>query len=253
MRIVEPFSAHSTMKRYILFFAFCFLFVTCTQNTIPDLPPEEPEEPEEPDEPWFAKYQIPEDILYSISTEELAEICIHFPLYGDCMMQPHFIHCNECIDMYIRKSNALSELFKREDCLDELLKRYDEFVSNIEVNYSELGGQDLYSHQDFEILIGRYKTSDENAVEIYREILRHLVDGFETKRKFPEVFTHMYIPSSYVARMNMIENISPGTLLSKLTPSWILDYYKFVPCYISWNYGLEEAVIIDELSYELIK
>ena len=256
------------MKKYIFILAFCAFFIACDRSQAPEIPekpekpevPEEPKDPEEPEDPeifddnWLARFQIPEDILFSLSTEELVEICLHFPsLYGACVMITYIpaIHCNDCMDKIIGKSNGLSELFKRKDCLDVFLKKYDEFISNIDG--SELEFEDLVLHMELEMLISRYKSNDDDAIETYRKILRHLVDGFEAKLMFPEVFTDMQLPTNYIARMNMIENISPGTLMSKFEPSWWWDYFTFIPCYCSWHTGLEEAIVINELSYELIK
>ena len=304
------------MKRYFLFFAVFSLFIGCSQDQeVPEVPPEEPEVPEEPEltgldkcaccngEPvegysWFREVvwscetpmvqclsnmkpmdfcQIPDDVLYSLTTEELLEICIQYPeLYDWCVFLHQWDSVRDCIchlNEAISRFNGLSELFKREDCVYELLKRYDEMIDNIPKlsTCSRLQGESTqYSKvgklfKDMEILISGYQTDSDAAVETYREILLHLVAGYDTMLMFPKIFTISQLNSNFIARMYTIDKIRPGALRSKIESAgwknvegidptaWYYDLIDLIPCYNRFYPDQNEGIFINELSYELIK
>ena len=267
------------MKKCVIFLMFCSFLLTCGQHQQEPDPLVEPEKPcgccnVEPIEEytwyrelvwdypynggfddWVLNNQIPDDVLYALSTEELLEICIRFPFltYRCVFYTQSGIHCNDCMDDVISSFNGLSELFKRENCIDELLKRYDEIVKNIAAVCFD--SKSIYwIFEDLEILIGRYQCNDDNAIEVYREILRHLVNGFEAKLLFPEIFSSSSLCTNFIARSNMIEKLSPGTLLSKIELEWwVPQYFSWIPCWAHWYPDMDEYIVINELSYELIQ
>ena len=65
--------------------------------------------------------QIPETILKKISTEELIETCMNYPLYGDMLA---YENLQKGIEAVIEGFNGLQELLKREDAGSELFLRY---------------------------------------------------------------------------------------------------------------------------------
>jgi len=261
------------MKKCVIFLMFCSFLLNCGQHQQEPEPPIEPEKPcgccnVEPiegyiwyrelsiwdypsrwdyqnDDEWLDSAQIPTNVLSSLSTEDLVEICIQHPisLYFWCgVFLAYTEDVNVCMDNIVNSFNGLNELFKREDGVIELLIRYDEIVSNIAANCSENVCLSIYL--DLEILLGRYQTNNDNAVEIYREILRHLVDGYHAKLLFPEIFSVMFsLTPNYVARANMITRIRPGSIPSK----------PDLPCIFGYQPDDIERNLIDELSYELIK
>ncbi|MDR0795681.1 MAG: hypothetical protein LBE79_06475 [Tannerella sp.] len=264
------------MKNLIYILTFCSFFLTCCQTQ------REPEVIiEEPEEPcgccnvvaiggyiWYRElsvwnypfnlnpnlwaglttlekmddYHIPDDILKTLTTANLVEICCQYPfLFMWCGLMHISPDMNPCLDDAISRFNGFDELYKREDTAYELLKRYDDLVEHIAVVCS-IEGSELVLYADLEVLLGRYHKSDDDAVDIYREILRHLVEGYEAKILFPDVFSDFAsLMPNFKARMNIIEKISPCALspVNELIMIWGLmpDYKDF----------------INELSYELIK
>ncbi|MDR1543620.1 MAG: hypothetical protein LBS50_04260 [Prevotellaceae bacterium] len=68
--------------------------------------------------------QIPQEIIGQLSTKELAEICLNYPLYTD------YLALNDerkGINLIIKNINGFSELAKRKDGTLELIKIYREF------------------------------------------------------------------------------------------------------------------------------
>jgi len=268
-----------TMKKYA-FILYISLFITCDQVQ------QEPEiiiDPEEPEIPcgcckvdpiegyvwyreltlwnypsrqdyntyeeWKSNLQIPEDVLHSLSTKDLVEICIQYPLgiYGWVIVTSDYsVSCrnwNDCMDNLISSHNGLSELYKREDSVKKLLEKYDEIVMNMASFCSNDNQGSSFNYGDLEMLLGYYQSKEDNAVEIYKEILRHLLDGFHAKLSFPEFFTPTFYFSNIIARANMIERISPNSLLSQLTHPYYIVYF---PLMFTDTYNL-----INELSYKL--
>ena len=295
------------MKKYLLFFVISSLFITCSSNLeAPEVISEEP--PEEPsvNKPcgccdvvpiegysWFHEVvwkcetplalcligrepmdfcQIPDDVLNSLTTEELVEICIQYSyLYNWIFVNSKNIQYHDCsfyINDVISNFNGLIELFKREDCLYELLKRYDEITCNMSAVCKSIDLATRILIKDIELLISAYQTDDEDAVETYKEILRHLMDGYHAQQMFPEIFYPTLdlfsSNTNFIARMYMIEKISPGTLRAKVESEsasagwhwaieWYLDISNLIPCHDCFYPDQYEGIVINELSYELIK
>jgi len=157
-----------------------------------------------------------------------------------------YIDCdvNACMDKMISSFNGLSELlFKREDGVSELIKRYDDLIINLAAICSHDGGG-IMNYADLEILLGRYHSDNDNAVDTYKEILKHLVVGYHAKLLFPDKFSLFYCyQSNFIARANLITRISPGSIPSR--PK-LPDVFGF--------HGADqsECELINKLSYELI-
>jgi hypothetical protein len=196
-------------------------------------------------EEYVISLNIPDVVLFSLTTDELTEICILYPqgIY-------FWISAVQCYDFnilcpdwrvnmeYMKSTfNGFDELFKREDTPEVLLKRYDEIVKNIAAICSDTDIPiDIFA--DLELLLGNCQTNDD--VEIYREILQYLMDGYHAKLMFPEIFSDHSLYSNFIARAIIIEKISPNALLSKVESPF--------------GYPEKNTMrIIDELSNELIK
>ena len=95
--------------------------------------------PVKPDTPEWANFdsytemvaacQIPEEILLSVSTEELTDIVLRYPLIADPMLWNSLTRgLNALYDNF----NGIRELFKREDAAKELLKHYNCMIQEID-------------------------------------------------------------------------------------------------------------------------
>jgi len=216
--------------------------------------------------------QIPDDVLYSLTTKELLEICIQYSdIYQYSIpvaaMPIPYLGCSFYVDEVISKFNGLSELVKREDYLDTLLKRYDDMINNMAAVCNSFSLEERFLLKNIELLISRYQTGGDDAIETYRKILRHLVDGYQAQLKFPEIFHHSIgfsSNSNFIARMFIIDKMSPGTLRSRIESAsiaggwyenieWYIDTPDMLPCYWDFDTDKYEVLIINELSYELIK
>ena len=71
--------------------------------------------------------QIPENILLCLSTEDLIDLCLRYPLLTDFFV---FESLNTGLDKLFSDFNGIRELYKREDVSSSLLKRYNEKIQS---------------------------------------------------------------------------------------------------------------------------
>lgn len=139
------------MKRFLCLFAICILMVSmlgsCSQ-TMQEKYPEWQEVGVYPigpeDEEWktmsYAEaveaLALPEELVDSLSTEELAEWALAYPYLGDIFL---FDTVKAYLDSLCRKSYLFSALFVREDVNEVLLDKFDE----LQVDYYMLADDSL--------------------------------------------------------------------------------------------------------------
>jgi len=206
------------MKKYLLIFIICPLLFCCHQGQEPEIPEPEPEEPIEEtyqmpcecnkewyqeessckwelpwdypvksgSEEWYylgieeriEACQIPEDILSSLSSEDLAGICFKNPHLG--AISGNF---EGKIDFLFERFNGIRELFQREDALQAMLKWYRCAMlkqSEKPINDPDWDYDRIWLGLNFvnvEVLLSSYQSPDDNK-EDYVLIMQHLVCGY---------------------------------------------------------------------------
>ena len=189
------------------------------------------------------EYQIPEDILFSLSTEDLAELCVAFPILG--LLGENW---NYSVDACFDEFNGLRELFQRKGAADVLLKLYQDRMRN----YSFVCGLDqtnpnlrfqvffLIHFYNIELLLSRPFLQDDIN---YRKILQTLVVSYEELGKYLNIGFY----ENYFARAHLIIRISPQSIdLFPLRENNLV--FKKAS-------GVDQQTkdLINELSYQLIK
>ena len=185
--------------------------------------------------------QIPENVLYSLTTEDLAGICSEYPFL------PFFNAFNDWrvgIDMQFEDFNGLRELFQREDVSQALVKLYQEKIQGLPASLKEDEASVYFATLD--ILLSCYRSPDEANQENYREILRQLVTGYEKKITYPEFGGFLY-NTNYFARARIIEKMSPKSVISRVPRGE--NNFVFFNCVND----MKTCDVINELSYQLIK
>jgi len=181
--------------------------------------------------------QIPEKILSSLSTKELTAICLQYPL----LISMFATNTPDIgIDALFNEFNGIRELFKRNGASKELLGWYNCQIRN----YS------LINHKDFsEIENGRFAISISileyllsRATDNYKEILKNLVVGYETKLKYPDYFISG-LNYNLFSRAHIIDNMCKKCFddVPEKGSLFAVFYLK------------ETIDIINKLSYQLIK
>ena len=183
------------MKRELLLIMFC-VFAVMLNAQIPEAKviwdfPIQPGTEEwnalRTDENPLNAYNIPDEILRNISTEELVKTCLSYPQWG-------LIHAYNSrvqgFSVIIRLFNGFSELFNRMDATTELMKAYNQLDPlAVDPDWTDLL-KGMYSHkfEGFEILFfwpGMIEKLDKAGI---RELKETVISKYQKKRILPEIY-----------------------------------------------------------------
>jgi hypothetical protein len=200
----------------------------------------------ESNEAMVKSCQIPEKILSALSTENLTELCLQYPLLHDVFA---FNSTNDGLDKLFGDFNGMRELYKRKDISENLVKRYAEKLQN----FSFLDGKDsdlekgrfIVSVSTLEVLLSRIE-QDIRDREIQKEILQHLVSGYEGKQKYADYFKGLGFQTNFYSRSHIISKMNKMGI--ERLPQKDKNSVLF-----SGMADEQSVSIIDDLSYQLIK
>jgi len=194
--------------------------------------------------------QIPEDILVSLSTEDLTEICMQYPFFVSTVFSHD--HVEWGVIALFDEFNGVRELFQREDLSKGLskwhsctmLKLLDETISK-----EQEALLCIYVYC-WEVLVIRCQFQDKKE---YIEILKHLFCGYEKHvlYRWDDLGSQSFTATIYnfFARGRIIAKIDEHILEESLKelPNDIMPlfYYGFV--------NENSMRIINELTCQLIK
>ena len=253
------------MKKYGCFIILFSLFLSC------DKEPEKPDEPEHYvcdcieelnagidfdcgcDDPptgelvWDWNNPLTEEILSSLSTEELTEICLQYPglnitLFGVNNSEVPFTFD----DLIYRRFNGIRELFNRADAAKGLLRHYNCEIQklSLETIYTI-----TYNVVILEALLGLYSRESEIlSTEDYLTVLQSLVNGHEKEITYIGNPNSLYpFITNFFARAHTAIKISP-----KCIEKFPYEKNNGVFEYSIGILNSETNNIINELSYCLI-
>jgi len=190
--------------------------------------------------------QIPENILASLSTEDLTEICLQYPLLNDVFV---FNFLSKGADKLFNDFNGIRELFKREEASKELLRHYNcemQNISFLDKPATDLEkGDFIVSISTLEFLLGFYSYKADATKGDNMNMLQCLVAGYEKECKYPNYFQNSGPgETNFYSRAHVIIKINPESLEK------IPDKDKN-GVFNGWS-SKETMDIINELSYQLI-
>ena len=121
--IKNPFER--TQKCMVLVYALCLLACVANAQTekkpVWDFPGKEERASLKNRKEMMEAYQIPQEVLNTLSTKDLAEICFNYPLYFEFTA---FNDERKGISLMIERFNGLKELSNRKDGARELINIY---------------------------------------------------------------------------------------------------------------------------------
>ncbi|MDR3339416.1 MAG: hypothetical protein LBT25_04855 [Candidatus Symbiothrix sp.] len=191
--------------------------------------------------------QIPEKILSFLSTEDLAILCLQYPLLYDVFA---FNDLNEGLNKLFDDFNGIRELYKRRDASGELLRQYNLKIQNFSFLDSKASdtekGLFIISISALEVLLCQLTTKNEELRETPKETLYNLVSGYEQKSKYAEYFKGFGFRTNYYSRIHVILKINNSNeeKLSQKRKNAVL---------FSGVADKQTINVIDELSYQLIR
>ena len=180
--------------------------------------------------------QIPEEVISSLSTEELTDLCLQYPLIYDVFA---FNSLNDGLDKLFSDFNGIRELNKRDDA-SILINRYNEKLQS----FSFLDGTDpeikkggfVVSVSILEILLSRIGSQKDSL----NKTLQSLVVGYEEKFRYVDYFKGFGFKTNLYSRSRAILKIDVSSI----------DAENSI---LFSGMGDEQSVnIIDRLSYQLI-
>ena len=182
----------------------------------------------------LAANQIPENILFCLSTERLTDLCVRYPFLSTVFL--HNFLDNGLKQLYSTFS-GIRELFKRKDASKELVKHYISLMQTFEFT-----GYYIKSVDNLEVLLGFYaQKSDNISEEDCKNLLQSLLYGHEKEVIYDDPNYSYPFPINFWARAHLIIKISPESI--EKIPSMVFN--ALIP--------REYMDIINELSYQLIK
>ena len=202
--------------------------------------------------PILHEFQIPETILYCLSTERLTDLCLQIP-FRRCIeggILSWYVSDVNLFRRYLQillDYNGVKELYTRKDATYWLLKRYNEEIQSYLENEALVTQPGITYNPRFsnlpypEIMLTHVNEQDN---EILKEILRNLVAGHEAVlSRFGYMRAELYV--NYWARLCIIR---------KICEQCIPELIYFETYYLgNADFDDEDAAMIDQLSYELIK
>ncbi len=194
--------------------------------------------------------QIPKGILQSLSTNELIDICLRYPLLYDVFA---FNDTDAGLAKLFYDFNGIRALYKRKDALDNLIKKYTDKINSfsfLNETHSELEKGDFIISVDImELILSRSGSQRKNiAKKEAKNILRSLVYGYEAKIKYIKYFKGSGLLANINSRTHIIAVINGGSIMNQDGESKeILQYSE------SGMTNEEFVQMINELSYQLIR
>ena len=191
--------------------------------------------------------QIPEEALSSLSTEDLTDLCLRYPMLWDFYA---FNNTNDGLDKLFRDFNGIRELYKRKDVSGSLTRRYIEKIQSLSLldnpppDFRQ--GSLVIFISVLEGLLSRIELQNQDK-ENQKEVLQALVAGYEGKLKYPDYFKGFGFRTNFYTRAHVI---------AKMEPSFVerLPHKEKNAALFSGMVADEQTInVIDELSYQLIK
>ena len=191
--------------------------------------------------------QIPEELLSSLSTEDLTDLCLRYPLLWDFFA---FNNTNDGLDKLFRDLNGIRELYKRKDVSTYLTQRYVEKIQSLsyldDANSNIEKGLFVVYVSVLEGLLSRIEQK-ENEEECLKEVLRALVAGYEGKLKYIDYFKGFGLRTNFYTRAHVIANMEPSFV------ERLLQKGNNAALHSGMISDEQTVNVIDELSYQLIE
>ncbi|MDR2773904.1 MAG: hypothetical protein LBC19_04020 [Tannerella sp.] len=190
--------------------------------------------------------QMPADVLSSLSTEDLTDICMRYPLLiADFIGTSH----DRALDSLFKNFNGVRELMKRKDAVKGLLHWYENAIQNLSFLTGDASdiekGRLTYKIIVAELLLSHCQLSDDAQKDDYAKIVRILLNCYEKMPEYPESFGGYSFGANCYSRAKIISRIDASI-------------YEKIPggsnnqLFTRAEPDAQAMRVIDELSYKLI-
>lgn len=164
--------------------------------------------------------QIPEDILRTLGTQQLVELCLDYPLLMDIYA---FNKMSAGFDAFYSNFNGIRELVKRKDAVEKLSALY---LSRMEEQKSILNnsvipliakGEYKFNMSTIEIFMGCPQMQSNLSEKQQKEVLSLLMKGYEKKYESLSEFKGIGFHANAYSRANIIQKMDASLFKNKRT------------------------------------
>lgn len=157
--------------------------------------------------------QIPEDVLQSISTSKLIQLCLDYPLLMDIYA---FNQISDGFNAFYSSFNGIQELVKRTDAIEELSASYrskmteQTSILNNKVTPVLIKGYYKLKVSAIEMFLGCPQMQSHLTPEQQKTIIALLMQGYEKKYESIDSFKGFGFHANVYARANIINDFDPS-------------------------------------------
>lgn len=164
--------------------------------------------------------QIPEDILRTIDTQQLVQLCLDYPLLADIYA---FNKMSDGVNAFYSNFNGIRELVKRKDAIDKLSALYqsrmeeqDRILNNSVIPLVEKGKY-KFKLSAIEIFLGCPQMQLRLSEKLKKEVLTLLMKGYEKKYESLSEFKGIGFHANVYSRANVIQKMDSSLFQYKGT------------------------------------
>lgn len=168
--------------------------------------------------------QIPEDRIKSISTKDLIEVCVDYPLYYSVISAPNII---EGINKVSNEFNGFNELISRNDCQIALLNKYKQFTIAPK-QLTESQKKELVENiLRMELVILYCAINDTGNNTLAEELLTEAYKKYKAKKNNPVLFSSFsYQLPLYIVAKSLSEDYKTEFILLKTRSSGVQKFMQ---------------------------
>lgn len=149
--------------------------------------------------------QIPENILSKLSTKELLDVCLAYPLLQDIYA---FNNLENGINKLFNDFNGIRELSKRQDVVEKFIDEYKNRISAItgdNESYTEFAkGKFAVGISTIEALSTREEILKMSDIKSQNQLMNSLLNGYELKKLNPAQFKGVGFKTNLLSRAYLI-------------------------------------------------
>lgn len=184
--------------------------------------------------------QIPQEILDTINTNELLELCIKYPLLNDIYA---FNDNYEGLNKLINDFNGIRELFSRKEIGEILLNKYSKQLDNqfiLNSKYSDFDkGAYIVLISTLELLLSVPEIQTQLPLLSKKKIMSELWRGYELKKRENAYFQGIGFKTNFSARSQILSSVEENK--------------KLINSFLKGNYDDRFIETIDTKTQEFIK
>ena len=168
--------------------------------------------------------QIPEDRIKFISTKDLIEVCVDYPLYHSVMSAPDIV---QGINKVSNEFNGFNELISRNDYQRALLKRYKQFTIATEQLTESQEKKLVEDILRLELVILYCIINDTGNNTLSEELLTEGFKKYKAKKNNPVLFSSFsYQLPLYIIAKSLSENYKSEFNLLKTRSSGVQKFMQ---------------------------